>query len=421
MPEHNIHDPILCESQDTLERRYLAERIFNRLISEACPEVIGIYGSWGTGKTSLLNLIQERWKKSADKIIQMEYVDAWNYEASATLFVPLVVRMMSRHLVTVMPDWSEYFKRISTLALYLGSDLALKALFSGTGLDNIKKYKTDMQETGLAPVSLLDWEELTDKVEETQAAFKLLIEKSNEKRNSKRFVFLIDNLDRCSPENAVGLLESIKNFLSIKGCTWVFAMDSEVVASYISHKYEGTKMDGNSYLDKIIPVQYHLSFYPEESDRRVFSLIHEVTGGNIYLKDEKRLPQIPRVMVPRRLKKSAAKFAEYFDGSNLDADQDTIFLMSLLYHTWPEFYERLSSPSLRHVGGILANFFKNRQTEDKGWQWGDYSPLPLDEKFVADPDLIYFLQVAFPNHHDGVDAAKEIHRAVNGLRQIGLP
>jgi hypothetical protein len=95
--------------------------------------------------------------------------------------------------------------------------------------------------------------------------------------------------------------------------------------------------------------------------------------------------------------------------------------MSLLYHAWPEFYERLSSPSLRHVGGILANFFKNRQTEDMGWQWGDYSPLPLDAKFVGDPDLIYFMQIAFPDHRDCVDAAKEIHRAVNGLRQIGLP
>jgi hypothetical protein len=45
MPEHNIHDPILFESQDTLERRYLAEKIFYRLINDACPGVIGIYGS----------------------------------------------------------------------------------------------------------------------------------------------------------------------------------------------------------------------------------------------------------------------------------------------------------------------------------------------------------------------------------------
>lgn len=89
MPEYNIHDPILYESQDTLERRYLAERIFNRLINESCPGVIGIYGSWGTGKTSLLNLIQERWHKSANQAIQIEHIDALNYEGTARLSVPV--------------------------------------------------------------------------------------------------------------------------------------------------------------------------------------------------------------------------------------------------------------------------------------------------------------------------------------------
>jgi hypothetical protein len=419
MPEYSLHDPIWCERQDTLERRYLAKRIFARLVNDACPGVIGIYGGWGTGKTSLLNLIQERWRNSGEQTIHIEYIDAWNYEGSATLFVPVIVRMMSRRLDKI-PDWSEYFQRVSTMALYLGSDLMLRTVLA-TDLDTLKKYKTDMQETGLTHVSLLDWEELTDKVAETQSAFELLVKKSNQKAYSKRVVFLIDNLDRCSPENAVSLLESIKNFLSIHGCTWVFAMDSEVVASYISHKYEGTKMDGNSYLDKIIPEQYHLSFYPEENDRRVFGLISDVVDGDLSLRDEKRLPQLPRVMVPRRLKKSAGKFAEYFDGSNPDADPDTIFLMSLLYHAWPEFYERLSSPSLRHVGEILANFFKTHQAEDPEWKWGDYVPSPLDPKFTEDPDLKYFLQIAFPNYRNCSDAAREVHRAVNGLRQIGLP
>src|SRR5689334_23235884 len=98
MPTYNIHDPITFEEEDLLERRYLAERIFNRLISDSCPEVIGIYGGWGTGKTSLLRLIQQKWKNLGDKTIQVEYIDAWNYEGSTTLFVPVIVRTMSKRL-----------------------------------------------------------------------------------------------------------------------------------------------------------------------------------------------------------------------------------------------------------------------------------------------------------------------------------
>lgn len=414
----DIHDPIQSESQDILERRYLAGRIYNRLLDESCPNVIGVYGSWGTGKTSLLNLLKAQCRDAGNTILQFEDIDAWNYEGSSNLFVPIIVRMMSKRLALI-PDWSSYFGRIATVALYMGTDLALRAVTGGVKLDEVKKYETDMRESGMMRVSLLDWEKLTDQVAETQIAFNELIKKANEKGNTNRIVFLIDNLDRCSPENVVSLLESIKNFLTIRGCTWIFAMDSEVVASYISRKYQGTKMNGTSYLDKIVPEQYHLSFYPEENDPRVFNLIYEVTGSNLTLNNENRLPQIPRAMVPRRLKKSAAKFAEYFDDTNPDADRDTIFLLSLLYHTWPEFYERLSSPSLKHVGGVLANFFKNPKDQEQAW--GEYLPLPLGSEYTSDPDLIYFLQIAFPTYRLDIDVAKEIHRAVNGLRRIGLP
>jgi hypothetical protein len=45
--------------------------------------------------------------------------------------------------------------------------------------NTIKEYKADMQETGLRTVFLT--EELTDKVEETQAAFKIAAENLTEK------------------------------------------------------------------------------------------------------------------------------------------------------------------------------------------------------------------------------------------------
>lgn len=421
MPAAEIHKPILCEDQDILERRYLAERLFKRLMDESCPEVIGIYGGWGTGKTSLLNLIQEKWRNSGSTFIQMEYIDAWSYEGTATLFVPVIVRMMSKRL-DLIPDWSEYFKRISAMSVYLCSDIALRTFSGGIRLNDLKIYEADMRESGLSRVSELDWEKLTDKVVETQLAFQQLIQNSNQQSLSKRVVFLIDNLDRCSPENAVGLLESIKNFLSIEGCIWVFAMDSGVIASYINRKYEGTAMNGYSYLDKIIPEQYHLSFFPEENDSRIYDLIRSATNG-LTLSDWKRLPLIPYVIVPRRIKKTAIKFAECFSGTlGVDADRDTVFLMCLLYHTWPDFYERLSSALLPHIGGVLANFFKNHRTEDQVWQWGSYSSLPLAQKFTEDQELCQFLLTSFPDaklYPDRVSVS--IQQAMMALRRVGLP
>lgn len=42
-------------------------------------------------------------------------------------------------------------------------------------------------------------------------------------------LFLIDDLDRCLPEKAVEMLESIKQFLEVPGCAFVLAVDDEII------------------------------------------------------------------------------------------------------------------------------------------------------------------------------------------------
>jgi hypothetical protein len=424
----NIHDPIKTVDQDILQRRDIAQTILDRLIMSN-PGAIGIYGGWGTGKTSLLNLLcklndKQQIEQSDRKDIHIEIIDAWKYESGDGLLMPVIVRFKQMADTTDFPEaWRVIMRRVLASTALSVTDALLKK-YVGVDRKNIKENyeeieKRDKQKDHAA--LLLEWEGWSDEIGNTASAFEEIVGFVLEKIGCERVVICIDNLDRCSPENVVHLLESVKNFFSVPNCTWVFAMDAEVIASYINHKYEGTRVDGNCYLDKIIPEQYHLSFFPDENDRRVFDLIRNATGSDLTLNDWRRLPLLPYVMVPRRLKKSAAKFAEYFDGTRSDAERDTVFLLSLLYHTWPDFYQRLSSASAEHVGGILANFFKLRNSDSVDMRWGKYSPLPLDKKFTEDQDLIFFLKTAFPENSAGAELVGEIRRAMDGLRQVGLP
>jgi hypothetical protein len=423
-----IHDPITDEEQDVLERRYLAERIFNRLKDDSCPGVIGIYGSWGTGKTSLLNLLLAHSKKpdtSASKPIHIEVFDAWNYEATGNLLIPVIVQMkkLSGNEHFLPQSWKTSIRRV--LAVTTLSLAGLMLSKSPIQLGDIRAVWEDIEKRDKEDSAsiLLGWETLTDTIREMQTAFQEVVKVVLKEQKCERLILCIDNLDRCSPDHAVNVLESIKNFFSVPGCVWLFAMDSDVIASYIRHKYEGTAMDGYSFLDKIIPEQYHLSFFPEENDYRIFHFIQSVSNYDLTLDDARRLPLIPNVMVARRLKKSAVKFIECFASSELvNADRDTVFLLSLLYHTWPEFYGRLSSSSLNHIAGILANFFKDRKSGERDGQWGKYAPFPLDNKFVGDQDLIQFLQTAFPDANVSPEkVAISIKSALSALRQVGLP
>ena len=423
----SIHDPIEILGQDVLGRRDLAQRILERLC-ESDAGVLGVYGGWGTGKSSLLNLLCQLNDEKASQLgktdVYIKIIDAWKYESGDGLLMPLVVCFKKMAGNTDFPEAWRVITRRALASTALSVTDALLKKYIGVDRKSIKENyeeveKRDKQKDDYS--LLLEWEDWSDDVENTELAFKKIVNFVLNKIGCKRIVICIDNLDRCSPENVVRLLESVKNFFSAPNCVWIFAMDAEVIASYVNHKYEGTRMDGNSYLDKIIPEQYHLSFFPDENDPRVYDLIRNATGSDLTLNDWKRLPLLPHVMVPRRLKKSAAKFAEYFDGSRTDAERDTVFLLSLLYHTWPDFYQRLSSASVQHVGGMLANFFKKHDSESAEMRWGEYSPLPLSKKFAEDQDLIYFLKTAFPKNAVDASMVDEIRRAMDGLRQVGLP
>ena len=410
-----LFEPIVSATGDLMGRTELAEQIIKRLQEADCPSTIGVYGGWGTGKTSLLNLMKE----ASPSGLHFEYLDVWPYEISGDLSVPLLAKIRMLIGDTFPKDLYQHeWKRVAGVLLQAGSDLLLRHVIK-LELSDIERYAKNLKDVAPSGTSIRDFETITDEIDGAQNAFKTLISLAQKARGDKRLIFLIDNLDRCSPENVVRLLESIKNFLYAPDCVWVFAMDSGAVASYIDKKYDGTCMDGNSYLDKIIPEQYHLSLPPSGSEESISNLLRRA-GGDLPVEYARELPLLPSVLVPRRLLKSARKLADFFEcNPYYQINRKTVFVLILLYHTWPEFYQRISSFDENHIARILANFFKEQEDA-----WGKYQVLPIAPKFTSDQELTYFLQQSFPGYvreENIPNLIQEIRYAIEGLKRTGLP
>lgn len=272
---------------------------------------------------------------------------------------------------------------------------------------------------------LKKWRDDAVEISQTRKAFSTLIDSARRRQGRDKIVVCIDNLDRCSPENAVRLLESVKVFFNVPGCVWVFAVDAEVIASYVNHKYEGTKMDGNSYLDKIIPEQYHLSLSAAMDRDRIVNLLRNAAGNPELEFNDKSIPQIPRVLVPRRLIKSARKFSDFYrlqGGGDVRVSPSVLFGLSLLYHAWPGFYQRLSSSSEAHICGVLDNFFPSENSQPGGDAAPRRDLLPLLKDYAADEDLAYFLKTVFADYPRAKAVlVDEIVNGMRGLRMTGLP
>lgn len=419
---NQIFDPIEDQKSDYLGRVTFARQLLTRLSEEDCSPTIGLYGGWGVGKTSILHLIKHLNK--TDQVSDVEKplivdLDAWRYEITGDLTIPILIQLRELAGDQKDPDYSTRWKRVAGVVAQAGTDVLLRKLLD-LELGDIKDYAAYIQEASQGGKTPQTLKNLVDEVEKAQKDFEYLVDKVWDAKQNRRIVFLIDNLDRCSPENVVRLLESTKNFLNAPNCTWVFAMDSGVIASYIDKKYEDTKMDGNSYLDKIIPEQYHIppvtSSDMPKLQRFLARALPKNHNANLPEINLMKIPQLPEVLVPRRLLKTAHRFYRaYMMPSTLGApaEPDTIFALILLYNSWPAFYERFSSDQPEHVRGILANFIQKEQN----------SPhlIPLQQKYLTDRSLMHYMYHCFIKGQDPDAAQLILAGSMAWLREAGLP
>lgn len=408
--DQSVFDPIQDVELDHLGRYQFARRLLKRVSASNCSSAVGLYGGWGTGKTSILNLMKKINEQENIPLLEkplMEIFDVWPYEVSGDLSLPILFQMQQWESALALDTQSMYWRRVFGVLAQAGTDIALQK-FLNIRTSDLERYAANLKEL----------KTYVDDIRQAQDAFCELAALVSRAHQNRRIVFLIDNLDRCSPENVVRLLESIKNFLHAPNCVWVFAMDSGVIASYIDHKYEGTRMDGNNYLDKIVPEQYHIPPISDGDLSRLHRFLAAVQPSNVPglpTVNLAAIPQLPEVLIPRRLLKTAHKFYEAY-GSDLPmgsgaATPDTVFALILLYNTWPAFYEHFSSGKAEHVRGILGNF------QDQG----NAAKIPLSSKYTDDRALMHYLNHCFINVPNPDSMYSTLSGCMMWLRQVGLP
>ncbi|WP_287600434.1 SUMF1/EgtB/PvdO family nonheme iron enzyme [Thiothrix sp.] len=251
--------------------------------------VVGVFGEWGSGKSNLLQLVHDDFNRQqqADNPLPVIVVpfNPWRYEKEEHLLVPLIknIQLEIEHHVRDHEDFWKKLKlldKLKTGARFMGvSALAFLQAFKGkytvAGADIefepekfIQGIKYGMKLEDL-PRSALD------SLESYYFEFEHRLRDYTAGDNAFRLLFLIDDLDRCLPEKAVEMLESIKLFLDVEGCAFVLALDDEVVERGIIHRYRdyifqgnGQRLDdkslaqlpitGPEYLEKIIHLPFRL-------------------------------------------------------------------------------------------------------------------------------------------------------------------
>jgi formylglycine-generating enzyme required for sulfatase activity len=268
------------------------------------PFCIGIYGKWGSGKTSFMRLLsQELQKKKKKPHIIPVWFNPWRFTKEEHLIIPFL-----KTTEKALREFPESFgktllKELENAAKTTG-DIADAVLYS-TSLD-LKVIKMDMSK-GIDRVEKLD--------EKSEEARKTIADKYSSiyydivgrlqsvvKNQDFRIAVFIDDLDRCLPEKVVELFEAIKLFLDIKGYIFVIGIDKEVVEKGITHYYGflDDKIMPDEYLEKMI--QLPLELPPIEPGRKRL-YVESLLGENNEYKEHANLIEVGVGENPRALKR----------------------------------------------------------------------------------------------------------------------
>ncbi|MGI8483554.1 MAG: KAP family P-loop NTPase fold protein [Thermomicrobiales bacterium] len=246
--------------QDLLSFRAVAATVTDALFDDNLdPIAIGLSGAWGSGKTSVLELIQADIKDRSESLSEKVLViptQPWRYDPS------------------VGPKESLITEVLLALQGEINEDLDDKAMGMLRGLAKRVNWSKAIKMAAMTAVTLQlpnpddlinlvndgKPEELGGErgMNEFRVEFGKLLQ-SNSLAHISRVVVLVDDLDRCLPDTVVDTLEAIRLFLSAKGMSFVIAADEDRVADAIQQKLKTPPAVGDEdeapsklYLHKIV-------------------------------------------------------------------------------------------------------------------------------------------------------------------------
>jgi KAP family P-loop domain len=211
-------------------------RALGDIIASSSPRfAVGIFGRWGSGKSTLAQAIARRLDevdKGHERVIPVEF-NAWRYEREEHLIIPLLDTLRD-----ALAEWAEGHKgdKDEVQARKVASTIgrAIRSIVAGLSVS-----------IGVPGAIGLSWEankaleEARQPGEDDEAAVPHSFYHASFRAlrgalasfvgADRRIVVFVDDLDRCLPDRALQVLESMKLFFDMEGFVFVVGLDQAVV------------------------------------------------------------------------------------------------------------------------------------------------------------------------------------------------
>ena len=243
------------------------------------PVTVGVLGDWGSGKSSLLQMVEDRLKSSTDYVVVP--FSPWRYEAYEDVKAALMETILGQ-LDERVPRATDPKRAAGLLArlrekvarIMAGPAAAGRVLLPVVGSIATTHQGLSTELGAAAGTALLAGidavEEETRLAQSTDANPPIMVESVSAFREEfgalinslddvKAVIVLIDDLDRCLDPTVIDVFEAIRLFLQVSSTAFVIAANRAIVQAAVERRYpsrvDGDPALGKDYLEKIIQVE----------------------------------------------------------------------------------------------------------------------------------------------------------------------
>jgi hypothetical protein len=239
--------PIVDVRDDRFRRGAWARRIAETIAAQHDPAslVVAIYGPWGDGKTSVLNLIAEA-LADVPHVVPVRF-NPWRLGDEAEMFQGFFATLAD----ALDEQVASATERVGQTLRDYGGLLVAVPVVGGVLKEGAGAAGAKLSETNLA--------KQRKKIEDLLAD------------HHKRVVILIDDIDRLDKSEVQAMFRLVKVAADFQHTAYVLAFDHRVVASALAERYAAEPEHGASFMDKIIQLPLHLP-PPPPDDLRALAL-----------------------------------------------------------------------------------------------------------------------------------------------------
>jgi hypothetical protein len=237
--DYRTDQPLTDHRQDRFSRWPFARRIAATVAGRDDPSclILGIYGAWGEGKTSVLNFIKQDLETNPHVVVVP--FNPWLVSSDEALIKSLFATIAAETHEKLATAAQSFGKALEAISTYLALARRLPIVGSHLPVDEMRRWGARLSQTSLE--------------EQRRRIQGILREKG------LRIVVIIDDIDRLEPREIQLIFKTVRLAADFDHLTYLLAFDPSIVARALGIVLGGSSDDfGRDFIDKIVQVPLFL-------------------------------------------------------------------------------------------------------------------------------------------------------------------